>query len=136
MVDFPTPVIEYVLTLIIENRSLAYFLVNKDGCLLTWGGKLAEYGVTNLRKGENALNQICFLEGLLPLDDFPLFLPCLQTELGRCADVHIFSTEEGDWVLLLDATLNKMQTSIIQQQANELSLLQEKGLRGWELEIN
>jgi hypothetical protein len=126
MLDFPTSVIAYLLTFTIEKRSLAYLLVNKDGYLLSWGGKLTEYGVNNLRQGENAEKQVFFLAGLLPLDDVPLFLPCIKTEYGICADVHVFSTEEGDWVLLLDATCNEQHLAFIQQQANDFSLLQEK----------
>ncbi|BAY27213.1 hypothetical protein NIES2100_70350 [Calothrix sp. NIES-2100] len=126
MLDVPTPVIAYLLTFILEGRSFAYLLVNKDGCLSAWGGKLAIYGVTNLKPGENITEQVFFLEGMLPLDDFPLFLPRMKTEYGVCADVHLFPSEEGDWVLLLDATWDEKHCALIQQQANEFSLLQEK----------
>ncbi|MBF2066380.1 MAG: hypothetical protein IGS39_18465 [Calothrix sp. C42_A2020_038] len=129
MGNVPTPVIAYLIALLIENRSLAYLLVKKDGCLSMWGGKLAAYGVGNLQKGKNIGQQVFFLEGLLPLDDFPLFLPRLKTEDGICADVHIFPSEEGDWVLMLDATLDEMQLSLIQQHANGLILSQEKVTR-------
>ena len=126
MLDIPAPLVTYVFTFMLEQLSLAYLLVNKDGCLSAWGGKLAAYGITNLQKGENAAQQIFFLEGLLPLDDFPLFLPQMKTEYGICADVYMFPTEEGDWVLLLDATREEIHLSLIQQQANDSSLLQEK----------
>jgi hypothetical protein len=126
MLDVPAAVVAYILILMLEQLSLAYLLVSKDGCLLTWGGKLDAYGVTNLQKGTNVGEQIFFLEGLLPLDNFPLFLPRMKTEYGICADVHIFPTEEGDWVLLLDATKDELQLSVIQQQVNDSSLFQEK----------
>ena len=126
MLNVPTPIIAYLIALMLENRSLAYLLVRKDGSLLAWGGKLADYGVKNLEKGLNIGQQIFFLEGLLPLDDFPLFLPRLKTEEGICADVHVFPSEEGDWVLLLDATLDEMQLSLLLQQANDSVLSQEK----------
>ncbi|BAZ12166.1 hypothetical protein NIES4071_39940 [Calothrix sp. NIES-4071] len=126
MLDVPTPVIAYLIALLLENRSLAYLLVQKDGALSAWGGKLAAYGVGNLQKGKNAREQIFFLEGLLPLDDISLFLPRLKTEEGICADVHMFPSEEGDWIILLDATLDEMQLSLIQQHANESILSQEK----------
>ncbi|MGI8503353.1 MAG: hypothetical protein ACR2LR_19800 [Hassallia sp.] len=129
MRDVPAAVVAYVLTFMLEQLSLAYLLVSKDGCLSAWGGKLTAYGVTNLQKGANIGEQIFFLEGLLPLDDFPLFLPRMKTEYGICADVHIFPTEQGDWVLLLDATKDELQLSVIQQQANDSSLFQEKLLK-------
>jgi hypothetical protein len=126
MLNIPNSIVAYLITLMLDNRSLAYLLVRKDGCLSAWGGKLAEYGVTNLEKGLDVGQQIFFLEGLLPLDDFPLFLPRLKTEEGICADVHMFPSEEGDWIVLLDATLDEMQLSLIQQQGNDSVLLQEK----------
>ncbi|MDM9381733.1 hypothetical protein QUB80_13575 [Chlorogloeopsis sp. ULAP01] len=129
MQDVPASVNDYLINLMIETRSLAYLLVTKDGCLSSWGGKLSAYGITNLQKGEDVGQQIFFLEGLLPLDDFPLFLPRMKTEYGICADVHIFPSEEGDWVLLLDATLDEMQLSIIQQQVNDFILNPEKVTR-------
>ncbi|BAY11728.1 hypothetical protein [Calothrix sp. NIES-2098] len=126
MLDIPTAVIAYLLTFILEERSLAYLLVNKDGCLSAWGGKLAVYGVNNLKKGENIKEQVFFLEGLLPLEDFPIFLPRIKTEYGICADLHLFPSEEGDWVLFLDATWDEKHDAIVQQQFNEFSLLKEK----------
>ncbi|MEH1968342.1 MULTISPECIES: hypothetical protein [unclassified Nostoc] len=126
MLDIPASVITYLVNFITAERSLAYLLVNKNGSLLAWGGKLAEYGITNLRKGENAKEQVFFLEGLLPLDHTSLFLPFIQTAYGSCVDVHIFSTEEGDWVLLLDSSYDKSYLFAIQQKANDFSLIQKK----------
>jgi len=126
MLNFPEPVVNYLLNLMLENRSLAYLLIAKDGCLADWGGKLTAYGVMNLQKGQNIGQQLFFLEGLLPLDNFPLFLACVKTEQGFCADLHIFPSVQGDWVLLLDASLDETQRSLIQQQANNSSLLHEK----------
>ncbi|MBH8561334.1 hypothetical protein I8748_03935 [Nostoc sp. CENA67] len=126
MVDIPAPIIHYIVNFLLETRSLAYLLVNKDGYLVAWGGKLVEFGITNLRKGENIGEQVFFLEGLLPLDDIPLFLPLIKTEYGICADIHIFPSDEGDWVLLLDSTWNEKQLSLIQQITNDCSLLREK----------
>ncbi|MFN6568162.1 hypothetical protein A6770_05420 [Nostoc minutum NIES-26] len=126
MLDIPPAVINYILNYLIEARSLAYLLVKKDGSLLAWGGKLAEYGITNLRQGGGVGEQVFFLEGLLPLDDIPLFLPLIKTEYGICTDVHMFPSSEGDWVLLLDSTWDENQLLPIQQSINDFSLLQEK----------
>ncbi|MDZ8023469.1 MAG: hypothetical protein RMY36_000310 [Nostoc sp. SerVER01] len=126
MLNIPNSVITYLINFLTVERSLAYLLVDKDGSLLDWGGKLAEYGITNLSKGENIKEQVCFLEGLLPLDNTSVFLPFIKTEYGSCADIHMFPTEEGDWVLLLDSSCNEDHLFATQQKANEFSLLQEK----------
>ena len=124
--DIPLPITKYLMNFMRESRSLAYLFVGKDGCLSSWGGKLTVYGVANLQQGEDASQQIFFLEGLLPLDDFPLFLPCVKTNRGICADIHLFPEEEGDWVLLLDATWDEMQIFKVQQEVNYSHLMQRK----------
>lgn len=129
MLNLPSPVVDYIYALTLETRSPAYLLVEKDGRLSNWGGQLTAYGVMNLQKGDYVGERVCFLEGIFPLDAPDLFLPCIQTENGLSADVHIFQGDEGDWVLLLNATLEESQRHLIQQKGNDLSLLQEKHSR-------
>ncbi len=126
MLNIPHPVANYLLSFLSQDYSLAYLLVHKDGSLSRWGGNLGKYGLTNLRQGEKANHQLFFLEGLLPLQDLPLFLPHIQTNQGVYTDIHIFPTEEGDWVLLLASAWNEKHISVIQQKLNDFSLLQEK----------
>lgn len=126
MFELPAPVLDYIHTITVENRSLAYLLVKKDGCLSKWGGNLLAYGFTELQQGEYVGEQVFFLEGLLPLESSPIFLSCIKTEYGLSTDVHLFPSDEGDWVLLLDATLDELQRSLIQQQGNDLSLIRQK----------
>lgn len=124
MVSLPLPIINYLLEMTIQTHSPAYLLVSKEGYLQDWGGDLSIYGISNLQRGEMARHQIFFLEGLLPLDETELFLPYLKTEDHCCANVHLFSGLEGDWVLFLDTTLNEFQQSLLQQHCNNFSLLQ------------
>ena len=124
--DIPLPISNYLINFMTESRSLAYIFVGKDGSLSSWGGKLAAYGVSNLQQGEDASQKIFFLEGLLPLDDFPLFLPCVKIHLGICADIHLFPEDEGDWVLLMDATWDEIQIFKVQQEVNSSHLIQGK----------
>lgn len=126
MQNIPPIVVDYACKLIVEDRSLAYLLVAKDGRLLSWGGKLSVYGINNLQIGEYASDRLVFLAGLLPLTEKSVFLACTGIDYlkeGFCADVHIFAGDEGDWVLLLDASLEGRQQHLIQQKGNELSLL-------------
>ncbi|WP_414562716.1 MULTISPECIES: hypothetical protein [unclassified Anabaena] len=124
--NIPNSVNSYIFNFLIEERSLAYLLVKKDGELLTWGGKLTEYGIKNLCKGKNVTEQVFFLEGLLPLDNVTIFLPLVNIGQKIFADVHLFPSEEGDWVLLLDNVWDHQYLSLLQQKANAFSLLQEK----------
>lgn len=129
MQDIPPPVLDYIRNSIVTERSLAYLLVAKDGRLLRWGGKLSAYGINNIQQGEYVSDRLIFLAGLLPLDDAPVFLPCTDVESveQECyADVHIFAGNEGDWVVLLDASLERKQHHLMQQKGNELSLLRSE----------
>ncbi|NJO41369.1 MAG: adenylate/guanylate cyclase domain-containing protein [Cyanobacteria bacterium CRU_2_1] len=126
MLTLPAPVLNYLFTTTIANRSPAYLFISKDGHLQDWGGKLSTYGVTNLQRGEAINSQVFFLEGLLPLNETELFLPRMKTNDGLCADVYLFPGSEGDWILLLDATLDELQHSLLQQYRNDLSLLQNR----------
>jgi signal transduction histidine kinase len=122
MADLPAVVSEFLDNLFITDTQPAYLLVDESGILTSWGGRLENYGVRNLRAGEPINEQVYFLEGLLPLEQEQLLLPCMQTDSGRPADLHLFSTPEGDCVLLLDASTKEEQQRVMQQKGNELSL--------------
>jgi hypothetical protein len=110
----------------VKDRHLAYFLVGKDGVFLETGGVLSIYGLESISKGERMGKDLFFLDGLFPIGKEPLFLPRVKTESGLCADIHIFSGEQGDWVLFLDASLEEARERLMQQNMNELSLLRRK----------
>lgn len=136
MLYLPKAISDYISQITVDNRSPAYFCVTENGRLASWGGRLSFYGFTNLQQGEYVDTQILFLAGLLPLNDFPAILPCVEMESGKYADVHIFSTSEGDWVLLLDATWDESQRSLFQQKGNALSLNRYKQARLLEREFH
>jgi hypothetical protein len=110
----------------VKNRSLAYLLLRKDGSLIDTGGALSAYGLEGIRTGEPLGKELFFLEGLLPIGEAPVFLPRVKTESGLSADIHIFSGDEGDWILLLDASLEEAHETLLQQSMNELNLLRRK----------
>jgi PAS domain S-box-containing protein len=122
MPSLPSPINEFMLKLTRDTRSPAYLLVQKDSRLADWGGDLAAYGIEDLRKDQPAGAQVFLLEGMLPLDTSPLFLPYVKTDSGLSADIYLFDSEEGTWVLLLDATWEARKRRAIQQKANDLSL--------------
>lgn len=120
------PILHYLCTFLVKNRSLAYVLVGEDGALIESGGALSAYGLENVQTGERLAKELFFLEGLLPLEGDPVFLPRVKTESGLSADIHIVSGEEGDWILLLDATLDEARERLLQQRTNELGLLRRR----------
>lgn len=122
MAELPAPVFSYLNRLAAEQRSPAFLLADENGRLSGWGGDVAEYGIADLKAGAPIGEQVYFLEGLLPLDGNSMMMPCLQTDSGRVADLHLFPTEAGDCALLLDATLEELQQRLMQQKGNEASL--------------
>ncbi len=122
MGQLPASVLAYLSRLAADQRSPAFVLTDHESRVREWGGALSNYGIENLQTGEPVGEQVFFLEGLLPLSGEGLILPCMQTDSGRPADLHLFSTPGGDCALLLDATANERQQRLMQQKGNELNL--------------
>src|ERR1044071_2310612 len=104
MPSLPSSINDFMVKLVADTRSPALWLVANDGRLSEWGGDLAAYGIEDLRRDQPVGQQVFFLEGMLPLDTSPLFLPYMKTDSGLSADIYLFTGEEGTWVLLMDAT--------------------------------
>lgn len=122
MAELPESVHAFLNNLASSHRQPAYLISDEEGRLVAWGGKTESYGMNHLEAGTPIGQQVHFLEGLLPLEDGDFSLPCIHTESGRPADVHLFSTPEGDCALLLDAMAQEQQQRMMQQKGNELSL--------------
>ncbi|MEM7725451.1 MAG: hypothetical protein AAF208_03650 [Cyanobacteria bacterium P01_A01_bin.45] len=114
-----------LINFLIEKRSLAYLIVDKNGYLSTWGGKLSVYGLKNLDKSKLAQKQIYFLTGLLPLGSESIYIPCLKISHGICADLYLFPSDIGDWILLLDVTEHYKCIVSLQQMVNEKALIDQ-----------
>jgi hypothetical protein len=119
MVNLPKPVLNFLYSTQIELRSPAYLLLDKRGILLEWGGSTLVYGIDNLSKGELIQPQVSVLAEMIP---FTESTSCIKfVRFGpKTADVHLFSTKAGDWVVLLDTSPEEEQIRPIQQERNEL----------------
>lgn len=122
MHEFPSAIRDFMLNLTVEDRAPAYLLVTDEGRPSLWGGGWAAYGVGSLRAGEDAVEQIPLLAGLLPLGGASAYLPYVTTDGGAFADLYLFRGEGGTWVLLLDSTAEAARRQVMQQAANELKL--------------
>jgi len=126
MKDLAPPVFEYIFNLSVKTRSPAFLFLDQENCIQDWGGHLETYGIDALKKGDPIEDRVLILDGLFPLDEEQLQLLCIEMENGVPTDIHIFSGDEGYWVLFLDATEKEAHQSILQQKANELCLLRDK----------
>jgi PAS domain S-box-containing protein len=122
MADLPAPVSEFIDALTEDLLAPAYLLVTNEGGLTEWGGALESYGITGLEKDVQVGDHLAFLVGLLPLDSGGTFLPNVQTTTDVFADVYIFRSEQGTWILFLDATVDVKKRQALQQRTYEISL--------------
>jgi serine phosphatase RsbU (regulator of sigma subunit) len=111
------------------DRAVAYLQIDADLTLIGAGGRLEHFGLTALRLGEPALEQVVFLEGLLPLIETSDFVPSVEVASGRATDLHFNLDGDKVWVLLLDVTADRETARRVQQKAYEMTLLQEKEAR-------
>jgi signal transduction histidine kinase/CheY-like chemotaxis protein len=118
----PLRIAEYIRSIWMSEMIISYLSIDEQGNLVDWGGYPRHYGLTNLVVGQPVMEQVVFLEGMLPVFRTQV-LQFVSLEGGRSAHVHIVPFEEGTWVLLFDATVQHDQQQKMQQQVNDLSLL-------------
>jgi signal transduction histidine kinase len=129
MQALPSPVVGYLQGLLAQTRFPAFLLVDKQGHLRECGGDLSTYGLVHPPKGSPVIAQVPFLTGLLPANDGPIVCPCLEIRAGLFIDLHIFPGDDGDWVLLLDASADAGERRRLQQRVQELTLMLERQSR-------
>lgn len=126
MVGLPASLAERLRDLTYNERAVAYLQVDAELNLVGAGGHLDNYGLAAMRLGEPVTEQAVFLEGLLPLEETPYFVPSVEVDGGRAADLHLHLDDGIVWVVLFDVTAYRDATRRLQQKAYEMTLLQEK----------
>jgi hypothetical protein len=122
----PSDLLDYLVSLAVENKAMAYLLVGRDGRVIDGGGNLAHYGLGDGWTGQSVAEQLVCLEGMLPLDSKGTVLSSVSLMPGLYTELHLFPAEEGDWVLLFDVTAESQQLQSLQQKANEACLLRDR----------
>jgi class 3 adenylate cyclase len=126
MEGLPASLAERLRELTYTERAVAYLQVDAALTLVGAGGHLENYGLAAVRLGEPAVEQVFFLEGLLPLEETPYFVPSVELDGGRAADLHFHLDAGTVWLVLFDVTAYRDATRRLQQKAYEMTLLQEK----------
>jgi len=124
--DLPEPVQEHLKSLFVRSRFPAFIFIAHNGNLVDWGGYCDRYGLTKLRSGKPAGEQIDFIESMLPLNGHWFSLPRILIHDFRVVDAHFVPGDGGDWVVMLDTTEDAERETLIQQQSNDLTLLKQK----------
>ena len=100
------------------QRILGYLLLDENGTIEAWGGRLEELGIGPLKKGCAASDRLMFMEGLLPPSQEILYLPMVKHDGEHVLDVHLFRIDAGYGLVLMDAGEQARQTAQLQQQVN------------------
>ncbi len=120
--DLPDCVGDYMAGVCIRRRCPAYFLV-KENRVVQSGGDPAHYGLDGGQLLASVDEALPFAVGSVPLDGEPFVGSTLLIRDDLYAEAHFLPSDEGDWILLLDATESARRMAQVQQNANELSLL-------------
>jgi class 3 adenylate cyclase len=126
MTDLPARVAQWLQARSYADRSVAYLEVDAALTLVGAGGHLAHYGLAAAQLGAPALEQLPFLEGLLPLAETPSLVPSVELVAGRAADLHFWQESDATWLALLDVTAERDAARRMQQKAYDMTLLQER----------
>lgn len=116
--DYPDSICSYFL----DRLHPVFFLIDDQGTILSWGGELAYYPIPTPQSGMHVGDLFFFVEGLLPIDDDPLVLECVQWRDDIVVDVHLFRDARQLWLLLTDAGQKVQSQRRVQQQINEMYL--------------
>ena len=111
---------------IYRQRELAYLQIDSALNLVSAGGHLDNYGLSDLQYGQPACEQAYFLEGMLPPVETPYFIRAMELVSGRAADLQLYLDGGDTWVVLLDVTAERDETRRVQQRAYDMVLLREK----------
>lgn len=110
----------------VREHSLAYCLIDNEFRVKDLGGSLSAYGLDDLRQGHIVEDRFSFLEKIPLGVPEALFFPRVFIVSGRHANIHIIMSQEGLWIILLDATAEVEQLQLMQQRGNEAGLLGEE----------
>ena len=125
----PLEVADYLHGLVLGERPIAWLVVDSAQTLVAAGGALEAHGLDAVQSGRPAPEQLCFLEGLLPLPESPFRLQHVQTAAGRAADLHLFVAGDRVWVVLIDSAAERDAARRVQQKAYDMTLLSEREAR-------
>lgn len=124
----PLVVIDYLSGINSAKKSNAFLALDDQGCIKNVGGDVAEFDLSAVSIGQDALQQCAHLEGLLTRDSEPLIIRNTQLKPGQWVNLHLFYAKECRWVVYVDntQTAERMQTEQQQRLDEDLFLEQQK----------
>ena len=129
MNDFPVPIVEDLIELSLRDRQIAYLEIDHRGILLSQGGELHIFGLTELEVGLLIDQQVDLFTGLISSESLPIYLPFMEAPSGESADIHLFEKDNKIWILLMHTGEKKKHHQAIQQKVYDLRLTHNRQTR-------
>jgi class 3 adenylate cyclase len=125
---WPGVVTDYLNRLLQEQFHPAFLQVDADGNLAAAGGALELYGLSGFEAGSPIVDYLPLLMGLLPLPagGDPFVLPWVNIDGGGYMDVHLLPGDGCDFVICVEALVEREERVAWQQKGNELALTKQK----------
>ena len=123
--SLPVEVLDHLVAAGIGRHAPTWICLDEDDRVSSWGGAPGDHGLDELVEGGRVPASAAWLHGILPAPTSPLFLPELSTG-SRRADVHVWRTDSGTWILLLDSTTRVAERERALERANQASYLRER----------
>jgi class 3 adenylate cyclase len=125
---WPAAATEYLNRLLQEQFHPAFLQVDANGNLVAGGGALELYGLSGLEVGTPIAEVLPLLMGLLPLQagSDPFVVPWVNIDGGGYMDVHLLPGDGYDFVVCVEASVDREERVAWQQKGNELALTKQK----------
>jgi signal transduction histidine kinase/ActR/RegA family two-component response regulator len=118
----PEAIGRYLCEWIAERHPLAYLLLDLDGRIESWDGRLDRLGIGPLERGRDVAHQLFFMAGILPLPEERLYLPMVNYDGRHTLDVHILRMDAGYALILMDTQRQAREMAALQQRFNRRAL--------------
>ncbi|KHD06907.1 hypothetical protein PN36_08445 [Candidatus Thiomargarita nelsonii] len=122
MLKIPLKISKYISSRWMAEKLVIYLQIDKSATLINWAGAPQDYGLTDLKIGKPATEQVNFLDGMLTAPHIQV-LPFVCLGKKAYAEIHIVPVDNDIYVLMFDVTFEHEQQQKMQQQGNELSIL-------------
>jgi signal transduction histidine kinase len=134
MNELPDSIQQYLQGLWTENGKFAYLRFDAQGVIKYWHCHIDYFGLTDLRSGDHAAEQLIFLEGLLPYqDEEPIIVESVNFVNEIAADIHILPDDNDIYVLFFDVSERVKQRQAVQQERHTIDLLYQQQHKNIEL---
>jgi len=125
----PEHITLYLKSIQSEDRIFAYLGLDDHHKVVASGGALTLFGLDNIDESRSIVTQFNLFEGLLPGSNDPVVIPNTQTIKNLIFDLHLFSENDYQWILLIDNTADGKSLQEHQQVRLDNDILQEKRKR-------